>query len=119
MFKKLIVLPLALVTTMSFAQNSTIQQGGFTGPSSEQTMTVKQALDARDDAVVSITGYIVESNGGEDYWFEDKTGRILVEIDAHLFQNQTVTPKMSVTITGEIDKDWNEVSLDADVLRIN
>jgi uncharacterized protein (TIGR00156 family) len=119
MFKKLLVLPLALVTTMSFAQDSTIQQGGFTGPSTERMVTVAQALEAQDDTMVSITGKIVSSNGGEDYWFEDKTGRILVEIDAKLFGSQKVTPETSVTIIGEIDKDWTDISLEAEVLKIN
>lgn len=119
MFKKLLVLPLIVFSSLSFAKYEPAQQGGFSGPNSELELSVKQALEAKDDAIVSLTGHIVLSNGGEDYWFEDKTGRIQVEIENHLFKNQTVTPQMLVTIVGEIDNDWSDSSMDVDALIIN
>ncbi|GDY24813.1 hypothetical protein AHAT_07030 [Agarivorans sp. Toyoura001] len=119
MFKKLIVLPLIVFSSLSFANYESAQQGGFSGPNTDVELSVKQALEVKDDTTVSLTGHIVLSNGGDDYWFEDKTGRILVEIDNHVFKNQTVTPEMLVTIVGEVDNDWSDSSVDVDALTIN
>lgn len=119
MFKKLIVLPLFVFSSISFAGQSVTQTGGFEGPTSERELSVEQVLEAQDETLVSITGHIISKQGSEDYWFEDKTGRIEVEIDQRLFKHHKVTPNTLVTIMGEVDKDWNEISVDADKLTIN
>ncbi|GLS89333.1 hypothetical protein GCM10007916_04000 [Psychromonas marina] len=119
MFKKLLVLPLIVFSSLSFANFEPAQKGGYSGPSSELELTIQQALEAQDDTIVSLKGHIVLSNGDENYWFEDGTGRIQVEIDDHLLKKHTVTPEMLVTIVGEIDKEWSEISVDADTLIIN
>ncbi|ARD20531.1 MULTISPECIES: YgiW/YdeI family stress tolerance OB fold protein [Shewanella] len=119
MFKKLCVLPLVMFSSISFAAITPIQQGGFKGPSSAPQLTVLQVQDAQDETLVSITGHIVSTQGDENYLFKDETGEIQVEIDNHLFQGQTVTPETIITIVGEVDKEWKQISIDADSLLIN
>ncbi|GLS89336.1 hypothetical protein GCM10007916_04030 [Psychromonas marina] len=118
MFKKLCIVPLIVFTSVSFAAITPVQQGGFKGPNSVPELTVSQVQDAQDDTLVSITGHITSTLGDEDYVFKDKTGEIEVEIDNHLFQNNTVTPETRVTIVGEVGKEWDQISIDADSLSI-
>ena len=83
-----------------------------------QRLTVLQVQDAQDETLVSITGHIVSTQGDENYLFKDETGEIQVEIDNHLFQGQAVTPETLITIIGEVDKEWKQISIDADSLLI-
>jgi uncharacterized protein (TIGR00156 family) len=79
-------------------------------------MTVKEALRMRDDAVVTLRGNIVQYLGKDMYVFKDSTGTINVDIDADVWRGQEVSPKDTVEITGEVDKDW--LSLEIDVQRL-
>lgn len=116
---------LALGTTAAFAQQggftgpsatSTNQVGGFTGPKSNIT-TVAQAKQMRDDTKVTLRGNIVQSLGKEKYLFKDSTGEITIEIDHEDWRGVTVGPNDLVEIYGEVDKDWNSVEIDVDVVR--
>ncbi|MGL5390761.1 MAG: YgiW/YdeI family stress tolerance OB fold protein [Shewanella sp.] len=94
-------------------------QGGFQGPSARQIIhDVVSALNASDDAQVELTGHIISSIGHDDYIFRDATGDIKVEIDDDLWGGHTVTPETPVIIRGEVDKDWSEVTVDADSLQL-
>lgn len=79
-------------------------RGGFQGPGVEPS-TVAQALEMRDDSAVVLTGQIEKSLGHEKYTFKDATGSITVEIDDDDWRGLNVTPKDTVIIRGEIDKD--------------
>lgn len=118
MFKKLCALTLVMFTSISFAAITPIQQGGFKGPSSVPKLTVLQVQDAQDETLISITGHIISTQGDEKYLFKDETGEIQVEIDNNLFQGQAVTPETLITIIGEVDKEWKQISIDADSLLI-
>ncbi|NRD34323.1 YgiW/YdeI family stress tolerance OB fold protein [Shewanella sp. DC2-4] len=94
-------------------------QGGFQGPSARQVIhDVVSALNASDDAQIELTGHIISSIGHDDYIFRDATGDIKVEIDDDLWRGNTVTPETQVIIRGEVDKDWSEVTIDADNIQI-
>ena len=85
--------------------------GGFQGPTTGANVaTVQQALQARDDTAVVLTGNIMSRMAGSDdkYMFRDSTGEIPVEIDAKVFAGRTVTPANTVRISGEVDKDMME-----------
>ncbi|GCS46334.1 hypothetical protein HmCmsJML009_03941 [Escherichia coli] len=45
--------------------------------------------------------------------FKDASGTINVDIDHKRWNGVTVTPKYTVEIPGEVDKDWNSVEIDA------
>lgn len=85
--------------------------GGFSGPGPD-LVTVQQALAMRDDARVSLQGSIARSLGDETYMFVDATGSIEVEIDHRVWRGQQITPQDVVVISGEVDREWNHVSID-------
>lgn len=90
-------------------------KGGFTGPG-PAVVTVKQALEMRDDAKVTLRGNIVQHLGGDKYLFKDATGTVKVEIDDDEWGGQSVGPDDTVELYGEVDKDWNSVEIDVDRL---
>jgi uncharacterized protein (TIGR00156 family) len=94
-------------------------QGGFVGPSATpEAKTVAEARSLPDDARVALQGNIVRSLGDEKYLFRDKSGEIVVEIDDDLWRGQTVEPRDSVEIRGEIDRDWGiSVEIEADQIK--
>lgn len=100
------------------AQTST--QGGFDGPRHGTTIieTIKEAKDASDDTKVVLTGKIKSSLGDEDYIFADSTGEITVEIDNDKWHGRTVTTEHTVVLRGEVDKDWNSLTIDVDSLEV-
>lgn len=57
------------------------------------------------------------SVGHDDYIFRDSTGDITMEIDDDLWRGEVVTPETKVLIRGEVDKNWSEVTIDADSLQ--
>lgn len=81
-------------------------RGGFKGPGQDNSATVAQAKNMRDDAHVTLTGKIVQRIGQEKYLFRDGTGEITVEIDDEDFRGQTVTPQNTVRIYGEVEKEF-------------
>lgn len=87
------------------------QGGGFVGPNGSNT-TVESAKSMRDDAWVTLRGYIVERISDDLYLFKDATGTVNVDIDHKRWNGVTVTPQDLVEIQGEVDKDWNSVEID-------
>lgn len=100
--------------------NSESTKGGFIGPSKSKRILrdVISALNASDDTKVELTGNLTMSLGDEDYVFQDATGEITVEIDDDLWFGRTVTPDNTIVLRGEVEKDWNNVSIDTDSLEI-
>ena len=84
--------------------------GGFEGPGapSMAPITVKQALSARDDAIVVLVGKIITSLGDEKYIFADSTGEVMIEIDDEDWHGIKVTPNDTIQIVGEVDKEFME-----------
>ena len=95
---------------------TTTQAGGFTGPSGAVT-TVANAKSLRDDTWVTLRGNIVERISDDLYVFKDASGTINVDIDHKRWNGVTVTPKDTVEIQGEVDKDWNSVEIDVKQIR--
>ena len=84
------------------------QAGGFQGPNGSVT-TVESAKSLRDDTWVTLRGNL--------YVFKDASGTINVDIDHKRWNGVTVTPKDTVEIQGEVDKDWNSVEIDVKQIR--
>lgn len=93
----------------------------YAGPSTVQTMTVKQLLDiGKDDQHATLRGFIVSHDGGEHYTFADDTGRMKVEIDAkHFPPGVKIDDKVRVEISGEFDKDLVGNKAELDVKRLS
>ncbi|MBQ8250908.1 MAG: NirD/YgiW/YdeI family stress tolerance protein [Alphaproteobacteria bacterium] len=94
------------VAVAGFQANSPVthSKGGFKGPSAGIT-TVAEALKAKDDSLVVLTGKIEKETAKEKYLFRDSTGAITVEIDNDDWHGQDVTPADTVVIHGEVDKE--------------
>jgi len=122
MKKNLILASLLLSSTTVFAEfigSNTQQkqtQGEFSGPSISKT-TVKQAKTLKDDMPVVLEGNIIQHLGKDNYLFRDSTGEITIEIDHDDWNGVTVKPKDTVTIYGEIDKDWNSFEIEVDSIK--
>lgn len=110
----------AEVISPAQATKTTATQGGFQGPNNGHKMieTVELAKDARDDNKVVLTGHIKSSLGNEKYIFADSTGEITVEIDNDKWHGRTVTTENNVILRGEVDKDWNDLTIDVDSLEV-
>ncbi|VVE11335.1 YgiW/YdeI family stress tolerance OB fold protein [Pandoraea terrigena] len=81
--------------------------------------TIGQALNAPDDAMAVIEGYIVNRLRHEHYTFRDDTGRtIVIELDdKYLPPGHQINDKTRVRITGEVDRHHLRAN-DIDVKRI-
>ena len=90
--------------------------GGSQGPNGSVT-TVESAKSLRDDTWVTLRGNIVERISDDLYVFKDASGTINVDIDHKRWNGVTVTPKDTVEIQGEVDKDWNSVEIDVKQIR--
>ena len=130
MKKTLLTIPLVAFVSLSSiamaevvsptANDNTASQGGFQGPRHGAALieTIKAAKDASDDAKVVLTGKIKSSLGDEKYIFTDATGEITVEIDNDKWHGRTVTTDNTVVLRGEVDKDWNSLTVDVDSFEV-
>ena len=87
--------------------------GGFQGPGL-QPSSVAEALKLNDDTPVVLVGQIEKSLGGEKYLFKDATGSVTVEIDNEDWRGVNVTPKDTIVLQGEVDKDFFKTEIDVD-----
>ena len=92
-------------------------KGGFTGGSKAEVTTVAQALKMKDDAKAVLRGNIVKQVGHEKYLFKDATGEIVIEIDDDDWGGVTVGPQDTVELIGEVDKDFNKIEFDVDIVK--
>ena len=72
---------------------------------------------ASSNTWVTLRGNIVERISDDLYVFKDASGTINVDIDHKRWNGVTVTPKDTVEIQGEVDKDWNSVEIDVKQIR--
>lgn len=93
--------------------------GGFQDDGSSQALItpVKKALRMRDDTIVILRGNLVRRISDEKYLFHDATGEIIVEIDDDKWGGVTASPKDTLELSGEIDRDINKVKVDVYLVR--
>lgn len=90
-------------------------KGGFVG-GNEMIVSVEQVKEMRDDAPVIVQGNILQRMGDEKYLFEDATGSVTIEIDDDDWRGQTVAPKDTVKLYGEVDKGIFKTEIDVDYI---
>lgn len=88
-----------------------------------KVIDIKSAKLLPDDSPVTLEGYIVDyakTLDQNEYIFSDNQETIKVEIDPDVWRNQTVNPKTKIRITGELDRnDFNQtVEVEVDYLEI-
>ncbi|MDO4697065.1 MAG: NirD/YgiW/YdeI family stress tolerance protein [Pasteurellaceae bacterium] len=110
--KKYLTLSILFGTVaLTACQSEQPQQQVFGANLPTHTMSVQQALSARDDSYVTLEGKILSQIDDDEYLFGDATGQIRVEIDQHIWRGQNVTTQNKLRLYGEIDKEWNKTEL--------
>lgn len=96
----------------------------YTGPGSDGKLytcaEVKNDASNLDksDALVQLEGFIIERVSKEEYWFQDDTGRILLEISEKDLPNQTFDEKTRLIVIGEVDYDvLEEVEIEVEEIQ--
>ena len=110
---KKVILSLALACVTAFAANGGFagaeqnhsQKGGFVDNAKISVMSVKEALNARDDTRAVLRGKIVREIKHEKYLFTDGKSNIIAEIDDDVWLGLVVTPNDFIEIEGYIDND--------------
>jgi uncharacterized protein (TIGR00156 family) len=98
---------------------ATCVYAGFKGPGAiPKVETVQSISNLHDDSNVTLEGCLVKKIKEEHYLFKDDTGEIEIEIDDEDFRGQQVTPQTRIRIIGEVDKDNNTITIDADYLEV-
>lgn len=120
MKKAIALTALLTLSTAAFAgfNDHADQKGGFQDNGQYQVNTVAQALKAKDDTPVTLTGNIVKrANDHDEFIFRDKTGEILIEVDDNAWNGQNVDSNDTITIEGKVDTNRHKPS-EVDVYRI-
>lgn len=103
---------LLFTTILMLAMLSTHDaQAQFTGPSSFRTATTVSEVieDARrldrQDALVKLRGFVVEQINEDEFWFEDATGRVRLEIEPQYMPSAPFDHTTELVIMAEVDFD--------------
>jgi uncharacterized protein (TIGR00156 family) len=100
-------------------------QAQFNGAgTTNKLLSVKEVKDQasqldRTDAMVKIQGFIIEKISDEEYWFQDATGKIRLEIDKNKLPAVSFNEKTELVIRGEVDNDFmGEIEVEAKQVEI-
>ncbi|MFP3091418.1 NirD/YgiW/YdeI family stress tolerance protein [Treponema sp. TIM-1] len=91
-------------------------QDGYRGPGAD-TVTVEAAKNLKDDYPVTLRGKIERFLGDEKYLFSDDTGNIIIEIDNRLWRGISIDQNDTVEITGEVDRGFTRVEIEASSIK--
>ena len=80
-------------------------------------ITVAEARNLPRNSWVVLTGYIVQSLRGEYYIFRDPSGEITVEIERNVWRGLSAGPSDRVEISGEIEIERGQVTVDVKAIR--
>ncbi|MEM6052259.1 NirD/YgiW/YdeI family stress tolerance protein [Erwinia sp. P7711] len=78
-----------------------------------QEVTVAEAKEMHDDRHVSITGTVSSRADDDNYWLQDSTGRIRIDVDDDDDDDDYLVGK-KVRISGEIDHNNGRTEIDVD-----
>ena len=107
---------MCLLVVLVFVGSMLHAQEGYRGPG-PNTVTVETAKGMRDDSPVTLRGRLEQFLGDEKYLFIDDTGSIIVEIDNRLWRGISVDENDTVEITGEVDRDFTKVEVEASSIK--
>ncbi|BFU59855.1 MULTISPECIES: YgiW/YdeI family stress tolerance OB fold protein [Rodentibacter] len=98
---------LAISTSTAFAGfngNTSSAKGGFQ-QGATSPISVKQALSAKDNSIVTLVGNITQQIDDDEYLFNDGTARIKIEIKNRVWNGLNVGPEDKIRITGKLDNE--------------
>ena len=85
--------------------NGNTAQGGFQGGEQGQQLTVKQALSAKDNSMITLVGNITQQIDGDEYVFTDGTDQIKLEIKKRVWNGLNVGPQDKIRVYGKLDNE--------------
>ena len=103
------------------AQAEFVDTPSGTSLKNENITTVERARHLADDTYVVLEGRITGRAGtpnSEEYFFEDATGAIKVEIGSDVWRKQTVSPKNTVRLYGEVDQNRFNKTVEIEVKQL-
>ena len=97
---------LALSTASAFAgfNGNNTPNGGFKS-GGQSVITVKQALNAADNSMVTLVGNISQQIDDDEFLFTDGTAQIKVEIKRRAWNGLDVGPNDKIRINGKLDNE--------------
>ena len=97
---------LALSTASAFAgfNGNNAPNGGFKS-GAQSVITVKQALNAADNSMVTLVGNISQQIDDDEFLFTDGTAQIKVEIKRRAWNGLDVGPNDKIRINGKLDNE--------------
>ncbi|QPB42537.1 YgiW/YdeI family stress tolerance OB fold protein [Rodentibacter haemolyticus] len=98
---------LAIATSTAFAgfnSNTNNAQGGFQQVTA-RPISVKQALSAKDNSIVTLVGNITQQIDDDEYLFNDGTANIKIEVKNRVWNGLNVGPQDKIRITGKLDNE--------------
>jgi uncharacterized protein (TIGR00156 family) len=104
------------VLSLAFTGSMLNAQEGYRGLGVD-IVTVETAKSLRDDCPVTLRGKIERFLGDEKYLFTDDTGSIIIEIDNRLWRGISVDQNDTVEITGEVDREFTRVEIEASSIK--
>ena len=69
----------------------------------QNPLTVAQALKAKDETAITLTGQIVRQSKAEHYELKDQTGTINIEVDDDVANANLLKVGTQVKVIGEVD----------------
>jgi uncharacterized protein (TIGR00156 family) len=110
---------LPIIAAAAVALTGNLASAQFVSANPTSVTTVKKVLQTgRDDQLVVLEGRITEQFGRKKYFFADKTGTIVAEIDDQVFAGRKVTPQNRLRVQAEVDKDRGQ-DAEIDVLHFD
>lgn len=70
--------------------------------------TVKQALSAKDNSMITLVGNITQQIDGDEYLFTDGTDQIKLEIKNRVWNGLNVGPQDKIRVYGKLDNEMFE-----------
>jgi len=97
---------LALSISSAFAgfNGNNTPNGGFKS-GGQSVITVKQALNAADNSMVTLVGNISQQIDDDEFLFTDGTAQIKVEIKRRAWNGLDVGPNDKIRINGKLDNE--------------
>lgn len=97
---------LALSISSAFAgfNGNNIPNGGFKS-GGQSVITVRQALNAADNSMVTLVGNISQQIDDDEFLFTDGTAQIKVEIKRRAWNGLDVGPNDKIRINGKLDNE--------------
>ena len=122
MRKLLLTLALAYISQSAFAEGFTKSTQTKNLASYQTLSTVKAAKQEADGNTVVLEGHISDrahTVNPEEFWFQDETGGIKIEINQNIWRGQEVNPQQKIRILGEVDHNDFNNSVEIEVKQLD